>query len=59
MTRKNVTITLKSFQTVEEINKTMEKMLWDSEYSYQFEDADWDIYEKTFHNKKKQWTKIK
>ena len=54
MTRKNVTITLKSFQTVEEINKTMEKMLWDSEYSYEFEDAEWDIYEKTFHNKKKQ-----
>ena len=40
---KEITITLKSDQSIEEINKVMEKMLWDSEFSYEFEDADWEI----------------
>lgn len=40
---KKVTITLRSSQSVEEINKVMEEMLWDSEFSYEFEDADWVI----------------
>jgi len=40
---KKVTITLRSSQSVEEINKVMEEMLWDSYFSYEFEDADWVI----------------
>ena len=40
---KEITITLKSNQSIEEINKLMEIMLWDSEFSYEFEDADWEI----------------
>tara|TARA_B000000565_G_C23684511_1_gene339467 strand:+ start:296 stop:424 length:129 start_codon:yes stop_codon:yes gene_type:complete len=40
---KNVTITLKSSLPTKELNKVMEDMLWDSEYSYQFEDAEWNI----------------
>ena len=40
---KKVTITLKSDQSIEEINKVMEQMLWDSEFSYEFEDANWEI----------------
>jgi len=40
---KKVTITLRSSQSVKEINKIMEEMLWDSEFSYEFEDALWVI----------------
>jgi len=40
---KKVTIKLKSDLSKEELNKVMEKMLWDSEFSYEFEDADWKI----------------
>jgi|TARA_R100001510_G_C7455604_1_gene78477 hypothetical protein len=40
---KKVIITLQSDQSIEEINKVMEKMLWDSEFSYEFEEADWEI----------------
>ena len=40
---KEITITLKSNQSIEETNKLMEIMLWDSEFSYEFEDADWII----------------
>lgn len=40
---KKVTITLKSDQSIKKINKLMEQMLWDSEFSYEFEDADWEI----------------
>ena len=40
---KQVTITLKSNLSSEDINRLMEKMLWDSEFSYDFEDADWKI----------------
>jgi len=40
---KKVTITLESDQSIKEINKLMEKMLWDSEYSYEFDNADWEI----------------
>jgi hypothetical protein len=36
-----VTITLYSNQSEKNIDKLMEKMLWDSEFSYEFEDADW------------------
>lgn len=38
-----VIITLKSNLSSEETDKLMEKMLWDSEFSYDFEDADWEI----------------
>ena len=40
---KQVTITLKSNLSSEDTNRLMEKMLWDSEFSYDFEDADWEI----------------
>jgi hypothetical protein len=40
-----VEITLSSSLPKDELNKVMENMLWDSEYSYQFEDADWYIKE--------------
>tara|TARA_B100001287_G_scaffold181762_1_gene153298 strand:- start:1892 stop:2020 length:129 start_codon:yes stop_codon:yes gene_type:complete len=40
---KTVTIKLKSDLPQEELNKVMEKMLWDSEFSYEFEDAEWKI----------------
>jgi len=40
---KKVTITLESDQSIKEINKIMEKMLWDSEFSYEFENAEWEI----------------
>jgi hypothetical protein len=40
---RKVTITLKSDQSIKEINKLMEQMLWDSEFSYEFEDANWEI----------------
>ena len=40
---KTVTIKLKSELSQEELNKVMEKMLWDSEFSYEFEDAEWKI----------------
>ena len=40
---KKVTITLQSDQSIKKINKVMEKMLWDSEFSYEFEEADWRI----------------
>lgn len=38
-----VNITLKSDLPKDELNKVMEQMLWDSEYSYQFQDANWKI----------------
>jgi len=38
-----VKITLSSTLPEDELNKVMEDMLWDSEYSYQFENADWCI----------------
>lgn len=40
---REVTITLKSELSEKELNKLMEKMLWDSEFSYEFEDANWKI----------------
>lgn len=40
---KNIKITLDSHLSEKEINKVMEEMLWDSEFSYQFENADWEI----------------
>lgn len=40
---KKVIITLQSDQSIKKINKVMEKMLWDSEFSYEFEEADWKI----------------
>jgi len=47
---KKVTITLLSSQSVEEINKVMEEMLWDSEFSYEFEDANWVIWDNNRRN---------
>ncbi len=40
---KNIKITLETHLSEKEINKVMEEMLWDSEFSYQFENADWEI----------------
>ena len=40
---KKITITLYSEQSNKDINKVMEEMLWDSEFSYEFEDAEWNI----------------
>ena len=40
---RKVIITLESDQSIKEINQTMERMLWDSEYSYLFDNADWEI----------------
>ena len=45
---KLVTITLVSDQSEDEINKVMEKMLWDSEFSYEFENANCTIEEDTW-----------
>lgn len=45
---KLVTITLVSDQSEDEINKIMEEMLWDSEFSYEFENANWIIAEDTW-----------
>jgi hypothetical protein len=45
---KLVTITLVSDQSENEINKLMEEMLWDSEFSYEFENANWIIEEDTW-----------
>jgi hypothetical protein len=45
---KLVTITLVSDQSEDEINKVMEEMLWDSEFSYEFENANWIIEEDTW-----------
>jgi hypothetical protein len=40
---RKVIITLEIDQSIENINKVMERMLWDSEHSYEFENADWEI----------------
>lgn len=40
---KNVTITLQSELSKNELNNLLEKMLWDSEFSYEFENANWKI----------------
>lgn len=40
---KNVTITLQSELSENELNNLLEKMLWDSEFSYEFENANWKI----------------
>ena len=41
---RKVIITLESDQSIKDINKTMERMLWDSEFSYEFDNADWEIF---------------
>jgi hypothetical protein len=41
--RKKVKITLYSYLNDDTLNKLMEKMLWDSEYSYVLEDCEWKI----------------
>jgi len=40
---KHITITLQTHLSEKEINKVLEKMLWDSEYSYEFENTNWQI----------------
>ena len=40
---KNITITLQTDLSKKEINKVLEQMLWDSEYSYEFENATWEF----------------
>jgi hypothetical protein len=47
---KLVTITLVSDQSEDEINKVMEEMLWNSEFSYEFEDANWVICDNNRRN---------
>jgi hypothetical protein len=47
---KKVTITLVSDQSEDEINKVMEEMLWNSEFSYEFEDANWVICDNNRRN---------
>ena len=39
----NVTINLQSELSQNELNNLLEKMLWDSEFSYEFENANWEI----------------
>ena len=38
-----VTITLESDLEEKDLYKLLENMLWDSEFSYEFENADWSI----------------
>lgn len=38
-----VTIKLESDLDEKDLNKLLENMLWDSEYSYEFENANWSI----------------
>ena len=38
---KNITITLQTDLSKKEINKVLERMLWDSEFSDEFENANW------------------
>ena len=40
---KKVTIKLESYLDEKDLNKLLENMLWDSEYSYEFENANWSI----------------
>lgn len=40
---KNVTINLQSELSENELNNLLQKMLWDSEFSYEFENANWKI----------------
>ncbi len=40
---KKITIKLKSELTTEELDKIIEEMLWDSKYSYYFDDNEWEI----------------
>ena len=40
---KNITITLQTDLSEKEINKVLEEMLWDSGFSYYFENADWEF----------------
>ena len=47
---KKVTITLVSDQSEDEINKVMEEMLWNSEFSYEFKDANWVICDNNRRN---------
>ena len=38
---KNITITLQTYLSEKAINKVLERMLWDSEFSDEFENANW------------------
>ena len=40
---KKITIKLKSELTTEELDQIIEEMLWDSKYSYYFDDHEWEI----------------
>jgi hypothetical protein len=40
---KKITIKLKSELTTEELDEIIEEMLWDSKYSYYFDDNEWEI----------------
>jgi hypothetical protein len=40
---RKITIELKSELTTEELNEIIEEMLWDSKYSYYFDENEWEI----------------
>ena len=40
---KKITIKLKSELTTEELDEIIEEMLWDSKYSYYFDENEWEI----------------
>ena len=42
---RKISINLKSELTTEELNEILEEMLWDSKYSYYFDENEWEITE--------------
>jgi len=54
---RQITINLRSELTTEELNEIIEEMLWDSKYSYYFDDNEWEITEvyKEPDPEKKHW----
>lgn len=54
---RQITINLKSELTTEELSEILEEMLWDSKYSYYFDENEWEITEvyKEPDPEKKHW----
>ena len=54
---RQITINLRSELTTEELNEIIEEMLWDSKYSYYFDENEWEIIEvyKEPDPEKKHW----
>lgn len=42
---REITIKLRSELTTEDLSEILEEMLWDSEYSYYFDENEWEITE--------------